>query len=96
VEPGTMQYMKQKWSIFAITSLALGVLSLIVFFFIVHIAILVIQILLSIGAIVTGVYAMKVTRTFGFRGHYLAYAGTVCGANGLFWVIINAIARLFR
>jgi hypothetical protein len=91
-----MQYMKQKWSIFAIVSLALGVLSLIVFFLIAHIAILVVQILLSIGAIVTGVYAMRVTRTFGFRGHYLAYAGTVCGANGLFWVIINSIARVFR
>ncbi len=91
-----MQYMKQKWSIFAIISLALGVLSLIVFFLIVHIAILVIQILLSIGAIVTGVYAMRVTRTFGLRGHYLAYAGTVCGANGLFWVIINTVSGVFR
>ena len=37
-----MQYLKQKWSLFAIISLALGVLSLIVFFLIVHIAILVI------------------------------------------------------
>lgn len=91
-----MQYIKQKWSIFAIISLALGVLSLIVFFLIVHIAILVVQILLSIGAIVTGVYAMRVTRTFGLRGHYLAYAGTVCGANGLFWVIINLVSGVFR
>ncbi len=92
-----MQYMKQKWSIFAIASLALGVLALIVFFFTrISIAVLVVQILLSIGAIVTGVYAMKVTHTFGLRGHYLAYAGIVCGANGLFWVIINTIARVFR
>ena len=91
-----MQYMKQKWSIFAIISLALGVLALIVFFLVINIAILVVQILLSIGAIVTGVYAMRVTRTFGFRGHYLAYAGTVCGANGLFWVIINTVSGVFR
>ncbi|MHC4198243.1 MAG: hypothetical protein ACYSRP_10140 [Planctomycetota bacterium] len=91
-----MQYMKQKWSIMAMASLAMGVLALIVFFLIVHMAILVIQILLSIGAIVTGVYAMKITRTFGFRGHYLAYAGTVCGANGLFWVIINTVSGVFR
>ena len=92
-----MQYLKQKWSIFAIASLAMGVLALIVFFFTgISIAILVVQILLSIGAIVTGVYAMRMTRTFGLRGHYLAYAGTVCGANGLFWVIINVVFSLIR
>ncbi|MCP4364313.1 MAG: hypothetical protein GY800_03320 [Planctomycetes bacterium] len=91
-----MQYMKQKWSILAIASLAMGALSLIVFFLVVNIAIMVVQILLSIGAIVTGIYAMRVTRTFGLRGHYLAYAGTVCGANGLFWVIINTVFSLFR
>ncbi len=91
-----MQYLKQKWSIFAMASLGMGVLSLIVFFLVINIAILVVQILLSIGAIVTGVYAMRLTRTFGLRGHYLAYAGTVCGANGLFWVIINVVFGLIR
>lgn len=89
-----MQYYKPRWSLLAIASLAMGVLSLIVFFLIIHIAVLVVQILLSIGAIVTGVFAMKNTRLYGQRGHYLAYAGTVCGANGLFWVIINAVFSL--
>lgn len=91
-----MEHYKPRWSIFAITSLAMGVLSLITFFMIVHLAILVIQILLSIGAIITGYMGMRVIRTYGMRGHYLAYAGMVCGANGLFWVIINFVLDLFR
>ncbi|MFQ5863302.1 MAG: DUF4190 domain-containing protein [Candidatus Brocadiales bacterium] len=91
-----MQYHKSGWSPLAITSLAMGVLCIIVFFVRVNIAIFVIQILLSIGAIITGFFAMRRTRTYPLRGHYLAYAGLVCGANGLFWVIINAIFSLFR
>ena len=91
-----MEYYKPRWSIFAIASLAMGVLSLILFFLIVHVAILVIQILLAIGAIIAGYLGMKATRAYPLRGHYLAYAGMVCGANGLFWVIINLVFRLFR
>lgn len=91
-----MQYYRPSWSSLAIVSLAMGVLCIIVFFVRVNIAIFVIQILLSIGAIITGLYAMRRTRVYPLRGHYLAYAGLVCGANGLFWVIINAIFRLIR
>lgn len=91
-----MQYYKPRWSLLAVASLAMGVLSLIVFFLTIHIAVLVIQILLSIGAIVTGIFAMRSTRLHTLRGHYLAYAGTVCGANGLFWIIITAVFSLVR
>ncbi len=89
-----MQYYKQSWSPLAIASLAMGVLCIIVFFVRINTAIFVIQILLSIGAIVTGVFGMRRTRAYPLRGHYLAYAGLVCGANGLFWVFINTIFRL--
>ncbi len=91
-----MQNYKPKWSILAIASLAMGVLAIVVFFLRINLAIFVIQILLSIGAIITGYLGMKATRAYPLRGHYLAYAGMVCGANGLFWVIINAIFSLFR
>ncbi|MFQ5956650.1 MAG: DUF4190 domain-containing protein [Candidatus Brocadiales bacterium] len=91
-----MQYYKPRWSSLAIASLAMGVLCIIVFFVRINITLFVIQILLSIGAIVTGFFAMKITRAYSQRGHYLAYAGLVCGANGLFWVIINSIFALFR
>ncbi|MEE9514565.1 MAG: hypothetical protein V3V54_00915 [Candidatus Brocadiales bacterium] len=91
-----MEYYKQRWSIFAIVSLAMGVLSLITFFLIVHVAIMVIQILLAVGAIITGYLGMRATRAYPLRGHNLAYAGLVCGGNGLFWVVINLVFGLFR
>ena len=91
-----MEHYKPRWSIFAIISLAMGVLSLILFFLIVHVAILVTQILLAIGAIITGYLGMRATRAYPLRGHYLAYAGMVCGANGLFWVLFQFVSRLFR
>lgn len=91
-----MEYYKPRWSIFAIASLPMGVLSLILFFLIVHVAIMVLQILLAVGAIITGYLGMRATRAYPLRGHYLAYAGMVCGANGLFWVLINLVIGLFR
>lgn len=85
-----------KTSALAIISLVLGILSLASFpFYRIHLAIAVTSILLSTGAIITGVFATRRVAVYPLEGRGLAYAGIILGANVLAWVGFNMIHRLF-
>ncbi len=89
-----VKYYDERLSKLALTALILGILSFILLpFQQLNIFILVVAILLGIGAIVTGLLAMKRTTLLPLRGRNLAYAGLVLGANGLFWLMVNMIYR---
>lgn len=88
---------RERMSPLAIASIAMGILSLVLFPFIrLGGALVIVITLLGIGAIVTGVFAMRRTTIYGLRGRTLAYIGVVTGANGLFWMWINLVFRMVR
>lgn len=93
-----MQY-EERYSTLAVTSLVLGILSLICFFilhFIFHmnIAVVVVDILLGIGAVITGVFGMRHAHIYSLKGRNCAFVGIVTGANSMGWVLIDAILSL--
>jgi hypothetical protein len=88
---------KERFSPLAIAAFAMGVLSLVLFpFQRINIAIFIIDILVSIGAIVTGIVAMRRIAIYPLRGRTFAYIGFIMGANGVFWIIINRVFFLIR
>lgn len=85
---------EERLSALAISSLAMGILCLILFLFHrLYVFLFVVDILLGIGAIVTGLWAMRRMRIYSLKGRTLAYAGVVLGANGLFWLLMNVAFR---
>lgn len=99
--PGTlelddMQHEKSTLSPLALASLSMGVLSLVAIFMRnVNVYFLGAQLILAIAAVVTGVFGMKKTRETGQRGYALAYAGMICGGNGILWNIIHEVVTYF-
>lgn len=88
-------YYRERLSALAIASLILGILSLLLFpLYRIAFPMVVVNTLLGIGAIVTGVIAMRRTAIYPLRGRTPAYIGIVTGANGLFWIWINTVFRL--
>lgn len=89
-----MQY-EERFSTLAVASLVLGILSLICFIFHrMHPAVVIVDILLGIGAIVTGVFGMRHAALYSLKGRNYAFVGIVTGANGMGWVLIDTIFSL--
>ncbi len=85
----------ERWSVLAIASLTVGVLSIVlVLFSRVSIYAFAIHVGFSVAAIVVGLFGMKRTRALGLHGYNLAYAGMLCGATSLVFSLSHAIVRV--
>jgi multidrug efflux pump subunit AcrB len=86
---------KEKKSSLAIASLVMGIVSVVVFpFHRIAFPIAIVLTLLGIGAIVTGIIAMRRTTVYSLGGRTLAYIGIITGANGLFWMWVYMVFRM--
>lgn len=90
-----MQY-EERYSTLAVASFVLGILSLVCFFilhFIFHmqLAVVIFDVFLGIGAVVTGAFGMKHVNLYPLKGRNYAFVGIVTGANAMGWVLIDTI-----
>ncbi len=88
---------KERISTLAVASMATGILSMVLFpFYRVAVPLVVVITLLGIGAIVTGVFAIRRAAIYPLRGRVFANIGIITGANGLFWMWVDFIFRMMR